>query len=56
MPPSGPQAAALQSSTLNEPSVESCIVAAIRGWQFPAPAGGGPVIVSYPFLLTPAGG
>jgi hypothetical protein len=45
----------LQSSTLGEPTVEACIVGAVRRWGFPAPAGGGVVIVSYPFQLTPAG-
>jgi hypothetical protein len=47
---------ALQSSTLGEVSVESCIVAATRRWLYPAPTGGGLVTVSYPFQLAPAGG
>lgn len=46
----------LQSSTLGEPAAESCIVNAIRRWDFPKPQGGGLVIVSYPFQLSPAGG
>ena len=29
---------------------------AVRRWEFPKPLGGGIVIVSYPFVLTPAGG
>jgi hypothetical protein len=36
--------------------VENCIVQAVRRWEFPKPLGGGIVIVSYPFVLTPAGG
>jgi hypothetical protein len=48
--------ATLQSSTLGEPAAESCIVAATRRWEFPRPAGGGLVAVSYPFQLAPAGG
>jgi hypothetical protein len=47
---------ALASSTLGAPLAESCIVAAPKRWQFPAPEGGGLVTVSYPFQLAPAGG
>jgi TonB family protein len=46
----------LQSSTLSAPAVESCVVAATRRWQYPAPDGGGIVTVTYPFQLAPAGG
>jgi hypothetical protein len=49
-------ASALQSSTLGDGTVESCIVAATRRWAFPQPRGGGLVTVSYPFQLAPAGG
>ncbi len=49
-------AAVLQSSTLGSPRVESCMVQAVRRWEFPRPVGGGLVMVSYPFMLTPAGG
>lgn len=31
----------------------SCIARATRRWAFPTPAGGGIVIVTYPFVLTP---
>jgi hypothetical protein len=37
-------------------AVEGCMVQAVRRWQFPAPDGGGLVLVSYPFVLAPAGG
>ena len=47
-------ASTLESSTVNEPRVENCIVQAMRRWQFPKPIGGGIVIISYPFVLTPA--
>jgi TonB family protein len=47
---------ALQSSTMANARVENCTVQAVRRWSFPAPAGGGLVIVSYPFALNPAGG
>jgi metallo-beta-lactamase class B len=46
-------AAKPQSSTLGSPPLEQCIVAAVRTWQFPKPLGGGIVMVSYPFVLTP---
>jgi TonB family protein len=46
-------ASALQTSTMGQPNVESCVVKAVRRWQFPEPEGGGIVIVSYPFILTP---
>jgi len=48
-------ASVLQSSTLASPPVEMCIVTAIKRWEFPKPLGGGLVIVSYPFSLTPNG-
>jgi TonB family protein len=46
----------VQSSTLGEPRVESCVTQAVRRWEFPQPHGGGLVMVSYPFQLQPAGG
>ena len=49
-------AAMVQSSTLKEISVESCVVNAIKRWEFPEPSGGGLAIVSYPFTFSPAGG
>jgi TonB family protein len=49
-------ASVLQNSTMGSPKVENCTVQAVRRWEFPKPLGGGIVIVSYPFVLTPAGG
>ena len=49
-------ASALGSSTLGAPVVESCVVQAVKRWDFPEPQGGGLAIVSYPFQLSPAGG
>jgi glyoxylase-like metal-dependent hydrolase (beta-lactamase superfamily II) len=46
-------ASVLQSSTMGDASVENCTVQAVRRWEFPKPLGGGIVIVSYPFVLTP---
>ena len=49
-------ASVLGSSTLGDAKVESCVVQTVRRWEFPRPLGGGLVIVSYPFVLSPAGG
>ena len=46
----------VQSSTLKNPKVETCIAQAVRRWLFPKPKGGGIVIVSYPFVLKSSGG
>jgi metallo-beta-lactamase class B len=46
-------ASVLQNSTMGNARVESCAVEVVRRWQFPKPLGGGIVIVSYPFVLTP---
>jgi hypothetical protein len=55
--PSGAvQAANVESSTLGSAKAEGCIAQAVRRWTFPAPDGGGIVIVSYPFVLEAAGG
>jgi hypothetical protein len=45
----------VESSTLGNARVESCTAQAVRRWEFPRPVGGGLVMVSYPFVLTPAG-
>jgi TonB family protein len=49
-------ASVLASSTLGSAAVESCVVNAVKRWEFPEPQGGGLVIVSYPFQFSPAGG
>jgi len=49
------QSAMVGSSSLKNEAVESCIVRAVRRWTFPAPDGGGVVVVNYPFLLDAAG-
>ncbi|MFL5307979.1 MAG: TonB family protein [Polyangia bacterium] len=48
-------AALLSSSTLANVAVESCVVAAVRRWEFPEPQGGGLASVTYPFQLSRAG-
>lgn len=49
-------ASVVQASTLptEASAVADCIAAVARHWQFPAPEGGGSVVVSYPFVLEPA--
>ncbi|HXI55388.1 MAG TPA: AgmX/PglI C-terminal domain-containing protein [Polyangia bacterium] len=48
---------AVQDSTLHLASLEGCMTQAVRRWTFPQPQGGGGLtIVSYPFVLSPAGG
>jgi hypothetical protein len=42
---------AVADTTLNNRAVECCILAAVRSWQFPAPEGGGIIVVTYPFVL-----
>jgi len=42
----------VMQSTHPLPQVASCVANAVRRWQFPAPTGGGVVVVSYPFNLT----
>ena len=44
----------IQRSTLASPVVTTCMSTAIRGWRFPAPVGG-PVTVTFPWVLRPAG-
>ncbi len=44
----------IQRSTLGSSAVTSCISSAIRGWHFPSPHGG-PVTVTFPWVLRPAG-
>ncbi len=49
------QRASVDSSTLNDRSVESCITTRVAEWLFPKPKGGGIVVVNYPFILKASG-
>ncbi len=42
----------IKSSTLGSPAVSACVLGRFQRMQFPAPAGGGIVIVSYPLVFT----
>jgi hypothetical protein len=46
--------ATVKSSTMGNNLVETCIAGRFMRFVFPEPAGGGIVIVSYPFLFSPA--
>jgi TonB family protein len=53
--PSGLVSAAnVKRSTIGNARVESCTVEAVRRWQFPKPLDGKNLIITYPFVLTPA--
>jgi TonB family protein len=43
----------VQESTIKDSSVGNCIAQAVKRWTFPKPRGGGNVIVTYPFNLSP---
>ena len=49
------QTSMVSNSTLKNGRVEKCVAGAVRRWTFPAPDGGGVVIVNYPFMLTNSG-
>jgi Ca-activated chloride channel family protein len=40
------------SSTIKCREMEKCMLKAIKKWQFPAPHGGGEVVINYPFIFT----
>ncbi len=42
-------------TSLNDPTVEDCVVKIIKRIQFPQPKGGGIVLVSYPFIFQSSG-
>jgi hypothetical protein len=51
--PSGAvQTSCLVSSELNAPPMDRCVLDRLLNWAFPAPEGGGWVIVTYPFVFT----
>ena len=47
-------AASVVETTMNNSNVESCIAGKIKRWVFPAPKGGGIVVVKYPFIFKPS--
>lgn len=41
-------------STMKNANVENCLASKIKRWVFPAPKGGGIVVVTYPFIFKPS--
>lgn len=50
------QTAMVADSSLGNAKAEQCISSAVARWTFPAPDGGGIVVVTYPFVLSQSGG
>lgn len=46
--------AAIESATVKNARLESCMLTLIRGMVFPEPVGGGTVEVTYPFHFAPS--
>lgn len=47
------KAASIPESQIEDSTLEQCITEAARRWSFPVVEGGGAVVVSYPFVLSP---
>lgn len=45
--------ASVSQTSMNNSKVENCLLARVRGWQFPPPKGGGIAKITYPFLFKP---
>jgi len=45
--------AVVASTTLSDKKVGECIAKSVKRWKFPRPSGGGVVVVTYPFVLSP---
>lgn len=45
--------AEVKATSLDDKDVGTCIAKAVERWKFPKPAGGGNVVVVYPFVLEP---
>lgn len=49
------QTAMVADSTMGNAKVDQCISGSVLRWTFPAPDGGGIVVVTYPFVLSQSG-
>jgi outer membrane biosynthesis protein TonB len=45
----------VSESSVHNPTLENCIAARVKTWEFPKPKGGGVAIVSYPFVFKQSG-
>ncbi|MEM7157159.1 MAG: AgmX/PglI C-terminal domain-containing protein [Myxococcota bacterium] len=43
----------VEADSMGDPQVAKCIAKAVKRWKFPKPRGGGNVIVTYPFVMSP---
>jgi len=43
----------VQQSSIKDQNVANCVAKAVKRWKFPKPQGGGNVVVTYPFVLSP---
>ncbi len=41
------------ATSVGDVEVDTCVAGAVEGWRFPKPRGGGEVLVTYPFVLSP---
>lgn len=46
-------ASVVGQTSLSDRNTANCVAKAVKRWKFPRPAGGGNVIVTYPFVLEP---
>ncbi len=45
--------AGIENSTIQDARMQGCVTGTIQRWSFPAPRGGQPVNISYPFVFNP---
>jgi len=50
--PTGAVQGAAINQGLSAPELEACLLARVKTWRFPAPVGGGIVVVNYPFIFN----
>ena len=43
----------VEDDTMGNAKVAKCIAKAVKRWKFPKPRGGGNVVVTYPFIMSP---
>ncbi len=55
MPAGVPDSAVGQTGMLDKNAIRRTIRRKLRTWRFPAPRGGGKVVVTYPFIFRAAG-
>ena len=48
--------ASVEQTTLHNPRLEGCVTSVILAMEFPAPRGGGVVLVTYPYTFAAAAG